>query len=62
MQMKFRVGQTVKIIATGEVRAIAWVSVFGGDFYRLDNGNLYIESELELVEVEATAEPDASED
>ncbi len=48
--MKFRVGQKVKVLATGEIREIIWVSVFVSKFYRLDNKNLYIESELEPVE------------
>lgn len=48
--MKFKVGQKVRIIATGQVFLIAWVDWFGGQFYRLDNDFLYTEPELEPVE------------
>lgn len=48
--MKFKVGQKVRVIATGQAYSIAWVDLFGGQFYRLDNDYLYTEEELEPVE------------
>lgn len=48
--MNFKVGQKVRIVATGQVRLIAWVDLFGGQFYRLDNDYLYTEEELQAVE------------
>lgn len=45
----FQKGQKVKIKSTGEVRAIA-SGFIGGKYYRLDNGFLYEERELEAFE------------
>lgn len=42
-------GQKVRIKATGEIRAIA-SGLMSGKYYRLDNGYLYSEGELEATE------------
>lgn len=50
--MRFRIKQEVRIVATGETKTIIWADLFGGKFYRLDDGILYVDSELEAVEAE----------
>lgn len=47
---KFQVGQKVKVIKTGQVYTVIWVGVFSNALYRLDNGFLFDENELEVVE------------
>jgi hypothetical protein len=48
--MKFKVGQKVKVIQSGHVQSVIWIDVLGGRYYRLENGFLYTEEELEAVE------------
>lgn len=44
----FKMGQKVRIKKTGEVRSIA-SGLMSGKYYRLDNGFLYEENELEAI-------------
>jgi hypothetical protein len=50
--MKFKTDQSVKIIATGEIKKIIRVELLSGRFYRLEDQKLYLESELEPIEKE----------
>jgi hypothetical protein len=46
---KFHIGQKVKVKATGQIKIVQWISFMSRTIYRLENGFLYEEEELEAV-------------